>query len=432
MCYVFKIAIIQFPGTNCEQESARAIKMSGMKPVYFRWNENLSKLKSFDGFFIPGGFSYEDRVRAGAIAARDPLMVELKKKAKAGKPIIGICNGAQILVESGLIPGLKNYHLGASLAHNNNGYLNIPVNIRNSAEQGRSAFNNFAQNHYFQLPIASGEGRFFVPKSLLEQLIQNQQIIFRYCDDRGVIEDGFPINPNGAVNNIAGICNPMGNVLALMPHPERVASGQVIFDSMKKYLQQLRINKVNCEARESPLGENEELRMKDYKKIQYDSKENKLINYKKPKDAIEILVKLIITDNEAQTLKTSLVNLGFKNIKVRRFVHWEIGLKPKTDKVINNLIKSGEILNTNKEIPYINRSELKFSPATNKILVREKESFTDYKKLDILNNRLGIREVESVKKSILWEIDCSHRDWQAILKQNILFNPHSQDGLIYQ
>lgn len=425
MYYVFKIAIIQFPGTNCEQESARAIQKSGMKPVYFRWNEDLRKLKSFDGFFIPGGFSYEDRVRAGAIAGRDPLMDVIKKQVEAGKPLIGVCNGAQILVESGLIPGLEGYHLGASLASNNNGYLNIGVNIKHSSEQNRSAFNNFVKDHYFRLPIASGEGRLVIPQKILKQLIINKQIIFRYCDNQGAIKDEFPINPNGAVYNIAGVCNPRGNVLALMPHPERVEDGQVIFESMRKYL-----------------GESKVQSSKSIKSLEYKNSAFALANYKKSKDSVEMLVKLIITDNEAETLQTSLNNLGFKNIKVNRFIHWEIGLKNKSEglpqrkrgcKLIDDLIKSGELLNTNKETPsfVIHHKELESNKAINRLLVRDIEGFTDDKKLDILKNRLGMKGLISLKRSVLWEIECSGKSLEEILRKNILFNPHSQDGFIY-
>ena len=130
-----KIAIIQFPGTNCEAESFRAIKDVGMEPELFRWNRDKEDLRKFDGYFIPGGFSYEDRVRSGAIAGRDPLMKVIKQESAKGKPVIGICNGAQILVESGMIPGLEASHLGASLSWNEKGYLNIWVRIKNDSDK---------------------------------------------------------------------------------------------------------------------------------------------------------------------------------------------------------------------------------------------------------------------------------------------------------
>ena len=417
-----KIAIIIFPGTNCHEESFRAIKTAGLLPEFFRWNDDYNKLKEFDGYFIPGGFSYEDRVRSGAIAGRDPLMNIIKEEATPrqargrGKPVIGICNGAQILVESGLIPGLEGYHLGSGLAWNNHGYLNIWTRIKNESAAGRCAFNNFKEGHHFALPIAHGEGRWVIPEDLLKQLQENGQAVFRYCDENGEIENEFPINPNGAVYNLAGVCNPAGNVLALMPHPERTKDGIVIFESMKKYL-------------ENPTSY--KLQATSYKKDP--NHKSQITKYEKPDDALEILVDLIITDNEAETLQVALNQLGYNDVKVRRMTHWEVGFgssEPVNQKLIDNLIKSGELLNTNKEIPYIN-DKSKLLATSYKLLARYKDDFVGQGKLATLNNRLGIKEVKSVKKGVLWEIECSEQNWRKILESNIIFNPFSQAGMIY-
>ena len=410
---MYKIAIIQFPGTNCEYESFRAIKKAGMSPEFFRWNDDYQELKKFDGYFIPGGFSYEDRVRSGAIAGRDPLMSVIKGESAKGKPVIGICNGAQILVESGLISGLEAYHLGSSLAWNERGYLNIWVRIKNESKKGASVFNNYEQGHHFRLPIAHGEGRWVIEEDLLKQLKDNGQTVFRYCDENGDIKDEYPINPNGAVYNLAGVTNPAGNVLALMPHPERTDDGQVIFRSMKEYLE----DKVR-----NPKSE-----IRNPKQIQISNfKIQKLAEYKRPENSIEFIVDLIITDNEAETLQVALNQLGFNdNIKVRRFTHWEVGASKQSDELVDQLIKSNELLNTNKETPYINdRSNLQAT--SYKLLARYKDDFVGQAKLDTLNNRLGIKEVKSVKKGVLWEIECSEEVWQKILESNILYNPYSQ------
>lgn len=405
---MFKIAIIIFPGTNCHEESFRAIFKAGLKPEFFRWNDDYDKLRQYDGYFIPGGFSYEDRVRSGAIAGRDPLMDVIKEEAARGKPVIGICNGAQILVESGLIPGcsgrfqIGQYHLGAGLAWNNHGYLNIWTRIKNEAEPGRCAFNNFPLSHHFALPIAHGEGRWVIPEDLLRQLRENGQLVFRYCDENGEEKDEFPVNPNGAVYNLAGVCNLAGNVLALMPHPERTKDGLVIFESIKKYL------------------ENKEQR----------TKTEKLLEYQKPNDAIEFLVDLIITDNEAQTLETALRQLGYNNIKVKRFTHWEVVSIDQSKEFIDELIKSGELLNTNKEIPYI-KHRAKSKEQNYQLLVRYRDDFMGQGKLATLNNRLGFKQIKSVKQGVLWEIECSEADWQKILESNILANPYAQITQIY-
>ncbi len=418
---MFKIAIILFPGTNCHEESFRAIKKAGMEPEYFRWNDDYEKLEIFAGYFIPGGFSYEDRVRSGAIAGCDPIMKVIKKEAEAprgaqggGKPVIGICNGAQILVELGLIPGLEGHHLGASLAWNNHGYLNIWVRVKNDVQPGRCAFNNYPEGHHFRLPIAHGEGRWVIPQEILDQLIVNGQCVFRYCDENGQIKNEYPINPNGAVYNLAGVCNPQGNVLALMPHPERTPDGQVIFESMRKYLEKLPISNFQPPNNPQSLVLNHQLN-----------------EYKKPKDSIEFLVDLIITDNEAETLQVALDNLGYRQIKVSRLTHWEIQSTDQSPEFIDQLIKSGEMLNTNKEIVYVNR-QLKLKPKAHKLLVRYKDDFVGQNKLDTLNNRLNIKSVKSVKKGVLWQIECSEKEWQKILESNILYNPYSQEALIYE
>ena len=249
------IAVILFPGTNCENETLRAVKAAGTEGKMNRWNSN-ENLEQYDGFILPGGWSYEDRIRAGVISAKDPLMEQIKEQANNGKVVLGICNGAQILVESKMIPGLQNV-IQMALAPNINPFVNgfycTWVNIK-SNENKKTAFNlTLKDNEVLPIPIAHAEGRFTtIDKHLLGELIKNDQILFRYCDKEGVIEDKFPINPNGSLYNIAGICNKEGNVLAMMPHPERAswqhqvpsmqsygdkaAPGRKIFESIKKYV----------------------------------------------------------------------------------------------------------------------------------------------------------------------------------------------------
>ncbi len=421
---MFKIAIIIFPGTNCHEESFRAVKTVGLQPEFFRWNDDYKKLKEFDGYFIPGGFSYEDRVRSGAIAGRDPLMNVIKEEAESGKPVIGICNGAQILVESGLIPGLNEYHLGAGLAWNNHGYLNIWTHIKNESQPGRCAFNNFPINHHFALPIAHGEGRWVVPEDLLKQLIANEQTVFRYCDASGEEKEEYPVNPNGAMYNLAGVCNEAGNVLALMPHPERTSDGLVIFKSMRNYLENSKLKTQNSLSSGARRAERERLQTAG------NAQSIALQNYEKPRDALEILIDLIITDNEAETLQIALAGLGYNNVKVGRLTHWEIVTSDQSEKFIDDLIKSGELLNTNKEIPYINQN-LKLKAKSHNLLVRYKDDFVGSGKCATLNNRLGFKQIKSIKQGVLWSIECSEADWKKILESNILTNPYAQIAQIY-
>jgi len=221
------IAVIYFPGNNCEEESLRAVLASGMDGKIVRWNQR-NGIESFDGFVIPGGWAYEDRIRAGVIAAKDPVFKTIKKEAENGKPVLGICNGAQALVECGMIPGLKN-KVEMALAPNQNPFINgyycTWVFVKSEQEKNRCAFTKFTEkDDVIPIPIAHGEGRFTTKdKELINKLIKNKQVIFRYSTKDGKIEESFPTNPNGAIYNIAAICSKQGNVMAMMPHPERAS-----------------------------------------------------------------------------------------------------------------------------------------------------------------------------------------------------------------
>ncbi|MDI6704350.1 MAG: phosphoribosylformylglycinamidine synthase I [bacterium] len=231
-----RIAIIQYPGSNCEYETSRAVAKAGMIPEIFRWNKDPKILSEFSGYIIPGGFSYQDRVRAGAIAAKKSIVDSIMKEAMIGKPVLGICNGAQVLVEAGMIPGLAWGRLEMALAPNMmKGRIGfycdwVYVKVSNTT----NAFTRFfRKDEIFPIPIAHAEGRFVTKEEgLLEDLIKNNQIVLRYCDINGEIIEDFPINPNGSIYNIAGLCNPSGNVFALMPHPERAAVVRQIPDDL--------------------------------------------------------------------------------------------------------------------------------------------------------------------------------------------------------
>ncbi|MFH1134017.1 MAG: phosphoribosylformylglycinamidine synthase I [Nanoarchaeota archaeon] len=219
-----KVAVIQFPGTNCERETAYALQQCGVPADILRWNQ-AERLDRYDGVVLPGGWSYEDRIRAGVIASKDPLMQTVKEQARLGKPVLGICNGAQILVESGIIPGLQD-NVQMALAPNSNpfvqGYYCTWVWIK--AMTRKTAFTSRVESK-IPIVIAHAEGRFVSAEhGLMERLARQGQLVFQYCDEQGK-EDGFPTNPNGAMLSAAGIGNKEGNVLAMMPHPERSTFG---------------------------------------------------------------------------------------------------------------------------------------------------------------------------------------------------------------
>lgn len=220
-----KVAIIQFPGVNCEYETARAVRKVGLEAELFRWNEDPHMLDHCSAVILPGGFSYQDRIRAGVVAAKDRIMDKVSELAREGRPVLGICNGAQVLVESGLIPGIHWERVDLALAPNimadREGYYCTWIYLR--SEKSSCAWTGaFDTGEVVPVPIAHAEGRFVTTDmDVLEEMERQGQIALRYCTQSGEIEDRFPVNPNGSVSNIAGVSNADGNVLAMMPHPER-------------------------------------------------------------------------------------------------------------------------------------------------------------------------------------------------------------------
>ncbi|HEY2954628.1 MAG TPA: phosphoribosylformylglycinamidine synthase I [Candidatus Eisenbacteria bacterium] len=218
-----RVAVVQLPGVNCEAESARALERVGLAAEVFRWTRPAAQLSGFEAYVLPGGFSYQDRVRAGALAAQDPLVERLAEEASRGKPVLGICNGAQVLVESGMVPGGGAVELG--LARNRmagrSGYYARWVYVR--VEETPCVFTRaLAPGTVLPLPVAHGEGRFTAREpGRVRALVRAGQAPLRYATARGTVAREFPANPNGSEAAVAAVCNAGGNVLALMPHPER-------------------------------------------------------------------------------------------------------------------------------------------------------------------------------------------------------------------
>jgi len=223
-----RVAIIQFPGVNCEAESARALVRAGLEPEIFRWTRAPRELAAFDAFLLPGGFSWQDRVRAGALAAKHPVVEALAARAADGAPVLGICNGAQVLVEAGLVPGTGSAgEVEVALARNRMperaGYHARWAWCRIDAGACRLT-RDIAPGTLLPLPVAHGEGRFTAAKKgRIEALVEAGLAPLRYATESGATAEEFPANPNGSEAAVAALCNPAGNVLALMPHPERAA-----------------------------------------------------------------------------------------------------------------------------------------------------------------------------------------------------------------
>ena len=217
-----RVAVIQFPGVNCEAETVRALERVGLGAEVFRWTRPAGQLRDFQAYVLPGGFSYQDRVRAGALAAKDPLVEALHGELERGKPALGICNGAQVLVEAGLIPGGSGVEL--ALARNRmrgrTGYFSRWVYTR--VEPSPCVFTRALEpGTVLPLPVAHAEGRFVGSPGRMPALVRAGQTPLRYARHDGTLATGFPEHPNGAEESVAAVCNPRGNVLAILPHPER-------------------------------------------------------------------------------------------------------------------------------------------------------------------------------------------------------------------
>ena len=220
-----KSHVIVFPGSNCDRDVAVAIKnISGHQPQMI-WHKETS-INQSDLIVVPGGFSYGDYLRCGAMASTSPIMQDVVKKAKEGVPVLGICNGFQILIESGLLDG-------ALMRNSSLSFICRDILIK--PKNQNSVFTKNAQ--VAKMPIAHNEGNFFVTSEQLKKIQDNDQIAFQYCDENGNVSEHS--NPNGSLENIAGILNENKNVLGMMPHPERAAElahgcedGKTIFESI--------------------------------------------------------------------------------------------------------------------------------------------------------------------------------------------------------
>jgi len=220
-----KFGVVVFPGSNCDQDCFYAVNDLLKQPVEYIWHKT-TKLDQFDAVILPGGFSYGDYLRTGAIARFSPIMEAVIKYARSGGLVIGICNGFQILLEAGLLPGamLRNTSLHFICKY-------VELKVENTATPFTS---EYQPGQRVRIPIAHNEGNYYIDEKGLQSLKENQQIIFRYS-----------ANPNGSIDDIAGIVNKEGNVLGMMPHPERSSEkdlgssdGYLVFKSTLKWLKQ--------------------------------------------------------------------------------------------------------------------------------------------------------------------------------------------------
>ncbi len=218
-----KFGVVIFPGSNCDRDMMEALQIDLHQEVIQLWHKDndISMFTTDDCIVLPGGFSYGDYLRCGAIARFSPMMQAVIEFANKGGKVLGVCNGFQILCESGLLPGVL-------LRNSQQQFVCKNVYMKNTASEVEEAL---------KIPIAHGEGRFFANEATLEDMEMHRQVIYRYCDENGAVNSNA--NPNGAIHNIAGICNKDRNVFGMMPHPERACSNAMANEDGKKVFRHL-------------------------------------------------------------------------------------------------------------------------------------------------------------------------------------------------
>ena len=224
-----KCGIVVFPGSNCDHDCYHILKDILNQETHWLWHKEDANLESFDLVVLPGGFSYGDYLRPGAIASFSPIMNSVIRFAKSGGKVLGICNGFQVLLESGLLPGTMIQNQSRKFI-----CKNVPIRV----ETIDTPFTrHYEENQVLEIPIAHHQGSYYIDPFSLSQLEKKGQILFRYCDAKGQVS--AESNPNGSVGSVAGVTNEQKNVMGMMPHPERCADpqltgteGQIIFQSL--------------------------------------------------------------------------------------------------------------------------------------------------------------------------------------------------------
>jgi len=412
------IAIIQFPGSNCERETLSAVERVGMQATEFLWFTQ-KPIEDFDGYIIVGGFSYEDRGRAGFVAAQAPLIDKLAEQGEAGKPILGICNGAQILVESGLVPGINNRQLGMALTTNKRvknervlsvGYYNTWCNIKPKYYQPQGVFGRYFSRP-INIPLAHADGRFVMPREVYNQLELEGACLWQYCDFNGVVDGSFPINPNGSMENLAGISNPAGNILALMPHPERAILGDIIMESIRDYIEEQQYVTPRTLSIDLSLPEPEE--------------------YACPEDSVEIIIEQLGLDNEAMTMEKALRQQGYP-YQVKRYDHWQIQSRYQFNELLSLLDETYELINHSKERLVTNIH----GPNSHSWLVRDKSNIKGLHKMNVLHEQYNLYGIEAMRYGVIWQIVGNYKElnqhFRQLTRQNFFFNPFAHEYYAYQ
>ncbi|MGI6432964.1 MAG: phosphoribosylformylglycinamidine synthase subunit PurQ [Sphaerochaetaceae bacterium] len=408
-----RLAVIEFPGTNDITTVVKAAKKANIEAVVYRWNEKELDFSSFDAYVLAGGFSFQDRSRGGIIAALDPLMEKLKSEDAKGKPILGINNGAQILLEAGLVPGFDRYEVAGSCAPN----LQLVDNtVLDASFYHATVFvkplnsSLFFENTVIEGYIGTTEGRFVFEPEVLKMLYENKVAMLQYCDFEGTVAQEFPTNPTGSMDNLAAIGNHKGNVLASMVQPKPPALSQMLLAMVT----------------------NKKLKSSFVPFTLPSRAPSKSIRQATQKDA-ELIVGTAITDDTSLSVEKRLHLMGIA-VRIQRFIHWEIGKQENAsakqwEADVATAKKSFELYNHNKEylLQTLPSSDLAFltrCSATEDALGR--------KTAQVLQKHYGITTFASLRHSVLWLLTVDENatfDKEEVIEKalatNIFNNPIS-------
>ncbi|MFA5995181.1 MAG: phosphoribosylformylglycinamidine synthase subunit PurQ [Patescibacteria group bacterium] len=410
-----QIAIIHFPGTTGVAEIERAANSVGLATQRVLWHE-VNKLDNAAAIILPAGFSYGDRIRPGVIAARSLIMQKIKQLAQQGKPVLGIGNGCQILIEAGLLPGVTQQALAGATALNVRkqgqdvlgvGLYHEAVYIKMVTPAVRTVFTNgLTQNIVLAARVADGAGRFLFPETLLTELEHNHQIVFKYCVANGTITNEFPANPNGAIESIAGICNPAGNILGYIPEIEREETGTVLMAGLRKSLEQNFV----------PVAQS----------LHWQSGTALIKRYQAATTSLDIYVTAPQLVNQAAMAEQVLQQLGY-NVTITCKGYWEIwhnANEATLPTLTTQLVKTNLLVNATQE-----QYELKWqaAPDTVNVLVRDINDYTG----KLVTQKLHLN---NVLKGTIWELHIPASSITErmniaanILQTYLLYNPYSQD-----
>ncbi len=403
---MIKCAVIAFPGNNCEIETARAAKRNGFKSQIFRWNQKKD-LREFKPQFIilPGGFSFEDRGRSGLLASKEPIFDYLREVAQTGTIILGICNGAQMVVESGLIPAeialAKNIRRDETGHVLGTGFFNSWVSLK--PENKNTVFTKYLEKRVLTVPVAHGEGRFVSrDEKVLKKLKEGSLAAFRYCDESGKVSDSFPITPNGSNFATAAICNKEGTVMAMMPHPERFFDnfdGDEIFQSIKKSIEVGEVVK--------------KVEIRDFATLL----QQEILPIKKKEKTLWLEKKLIITDNENFSVKSTAKNICGKDISLEKTIGFEIT----GDVDEKATIGSGLIYNESKEFLV----DDVFASTKESVYVSDFEDDEADHLADQLKEQLGKDIKIKIYKGWHFNKDTDKKEIETLIGSRLFANPNS-------